>query len=266
MREQSTQSTQGASLEGRKVSLLTKARSKELQQIFDASAEEIKAGNLDSKIEAVLQEFQKEGDVDLIVMLSYCIFSGKHRPSLFLSYAMRESLYKAIIDYRCGCTDKEQVLQAFRLMFEAEKARIHNVGQVKNDAFKKGYWGQSLGIEPDAEVFIFHGGGLQYLQGVLKGEVQAYRLEKAINSSKTHFGIQVSPFERKRHSQEKTFDEFFNLSRAGTYADRSKCYFDTSATLVGVVAAKHLDRAPNLYEAGLRTENFRHIRNLNIIY
>lgn len=102
-----------------------------------------------------------------------------------------------------------------------------------------------LSEPPDTVHFASHGGGYQYLLDFLGGREPGYPLEYE------GLGIQVHPNDY--------------TPKVNDYAEgRAPRRFDDPATLTFFIESQYLDSAPNLYEAGLRTEYVGRMSNLKL--
>jgi hypothetical protein len=105
----------------------------------------------------------------------------------------------------------------------------------------------------EEDIFIIHGGGLNYILNFLEGREEGYNLEDVGK------GIQVVPVSSKEAVPDET------LARSITYAKtRSQAHWDLAAILTAKIPAKFLKFAPNNYEAGFPTMFFSKMSHITI--
>lgn len=100
-------------------------------------------------------------------------------------------------------------------------------------------------ISGDTEITIKHGGGFHYLTSFLLYKEKGYHLEHG------GLGIQVAPIRSDRETY------YANTACAQT--------LDRPVIFSARIKAKYIENAPNGYEAGLRTESIRHLKDVQII-
>ena len=108
-----------------------------------------------------------------------------------------------------------------------------------------------LSIDPEKEVWIIHGGGFDNICNFLAGRTLGYRLEEGSVP-----GMQVHPCEKLREVPRVRLLYYANRGAARSL-DRP-CIFSAK------IKAKYLDKAPNSYEAGLRSNFLRFLTDIHI--
>lgn len=112
-------------------------------------------------------------------------------------------------------------------------------------------WARGKDQDPEELITIYHGGGLFHLLEFFSKQTLGYKLEKLHTGEDIQgYGIQVSP----EHSGRAKF-------YAQTAAEHN---IDYPAVLTAKIKAKYLDKAPNLYEAGLRPEYIMFLQDVKI--
>ena len=102
--------------------------------------------------------------------------------------------------------------------------------------------------DPEELVSISHAGGEHHINSVMSGKHKGYGLEH--DPSKT--GLQVHPLKHFPRGEIRDREEF--------YAARgSSGHGDIPAVLTGKIKAKHLQSQPNGFEAGIHSDNIKHI-------
>ena len=138
------------------------------------------------------------------------------------------------------------------LLEEASKAREWKPG------YRDSYWNRPLCEEEYMNpslgyVYFVHGGGKNYLELFLKGQLPGYPLENG------GLGIQVHPV---KDINPETLEKLEN--RVRFYAEKSVVFFDQPAQLVGRIEARFVQGAPNSYEAGIPACHAEHIEVIEL--
>lgn len=237
-----------------------------IDEIANTSVEKILQGEIDHKINHILDIFSQKDDLNLFMMLLYALFSKKHSVSYFdEDDGLRSALYyyqkqpsprlknKVINEFK----DFLNWVKVNRKLTELEDpAKSEYVLKMNRTRGKAPHWGEKFTkpIDGDEVITIVHGGGFFYLHDWLNGNIFGYPLE--YNGT----GIQVSPY-RNTEAAESIISE----SRASCYSSRALHKFDKPAIFSAKIKAKYLDRANNAYEAGLRASSIPYLMDVRII-
>ena len=137
-----------------------------------------------------------------------------------------------------------------------KKERLSRRKGTKVSGKKDDTWGgnvKSSGVGKEDNVVINHGGGKHYLEHMLKtkNKSMGYKLEGDRGT-----GVQVHPMTKKYKNYKAESSDRINY-----YSTKAGKYGDVPAKLTGKIKSKYLTRANNDYEAGIKTENLKHLRH-----
>ncbi len=107
-------------------------------------------------------------------------------------------------------------------------------------------------IDPESTVEITHAGSMQFIKDFLSGKNKGYSLERG------GLGLQVHPLIGKISEPELTRRNQFYSNRATTSMG------GTPAVMKAKIKAKHLQAAPNVYEAGLPFSSLKHLEDVKL--
>lgn len=120
-------------------------------------------------------------------------------------------------------------------------------------------WGENVknsGVGKEDKVVVTHGGGKHYLEHMLKtkNKSMGYKLEYGDEK-----GIQV-------HPMTKSYKNYAgkNSDRINYYSSNAGLYGDVPVKMTARIKSKHLTRANNDYEAGIKAGNLKHLEHVRL--
>lgn len=223
-----------------------------IKTIKNASSEELASGKMDTLIEGCL------GRKETIMLLANALFGGReqrygeHSKRTCLAYLLydRESSVKDIAVLIKDLLEIDK--RVWKGMAELEKERKTELSEEKRvlDSAGEISWAAKVGKGENEIVHISHGGGLVYIRLFLTGQDEGY-------TGKGEFlgkGIFVTPGQ----------DKEFQAKKNTFYATRHVDNWDIPAYFEADIPAGKLGAVPNGYEAVLRRDNIKHLRNISI--